>query len=79
MKCALIAISLVSLLPMSHAARAQEAVRFAPLQAERLTAEQKAWADSITAPPRNGSFTNPPYRAYIRSPELATRLTPLSD
>ena len=44
-----------------------------------MTPDQKKWADTITAPPRNGKFANPPYRAYIRSPELATRLTPLSD
>ena len=44
-----------------------------------MTLDQKKWADTITAPPRNGKFANPPYRAYIRSPELATRLTPLSD
>jgi 4-carboxymuconolactone decarboxylase len=60
-------------------ASAQDTARFAPLQAEQLTPDQKKWADSITAPPRNGKFVNPPYRAYIRAPELATRLTPLSD
>jgi 4-carboxymuconolactone decarboxylase len=58
---------------------AQDTPRFAPLKPEQLTPEQKTWADSITAPPRNGKFANPPYRAYIRSPELAARLTPLSD
>jgi 4-carboxymuconolactone decarboxylase len=58
---------------------AQEAARFAPLTAEQLNPEQKAWADSITAPPRNAKFANPPYRAYIRSPELAKRLSALSD
>ncbi len=49
------------------------------MQSEQLTPEQKQWADSITAPPRNGRFGNPPYRAYIRSPQLAARLSPLSD
>ena len=33
----------------------------------------------IAAPPRNAKFFNPPYRAYIRNPELAARLSSLSD
>jgi ABC transporter substrate binding protein len=65
--------------PLSMQAVAQDSSRFAPLQGDQLSTEQKKWADSITAPPRNGNFNNPPYRAYIRSPELAARLTPLSD
>ena len=36
-----------------------------------MTPAQKAWADLIAAPPRNAKFANPPYRAYIRNPELA--------
>jgi 4-carboxymuconolactone decarboxylase len=60
-------------------AAAQDSIRFAPLQGDQLSTEQKRWADTITAPPRNGKYINPPYRAYIRSPELAMRLTPLSD
>ena len=56
--------------------RAEENVRFSP---EQLTPEQKAWADSITAPPRNAKFTNAPYRAYIRNPDLAPRLTAMTD
>ncbi len=58
---------------------AQESKRFKALTAEQLSPEQKAWADSITAPPRNAKFANPPYRAYIHSPELAKRLSALSD
>jgi 4-carboxymuconolactone decarboxylase len=53
--------------------------RFAPLRSDQLGPEQKAWAESIAAPPRNAKFTNPPYRAYIRSPKLAPRLQALSD
>jgi 4-carboxymuconolactone decarboxylase len=53
--------------------------RFAPLRPDQLSPEQKAWADSIAAPPRNAKFTNAPYRAYIRSPLLAPRLQALSD
>ena len=53
--------------------------RFAPLKEEQLTPQQKTWVETIIPPPRNARFTNPPYRAYIRSVELAQRLTPLSD
>ena len=60
-------------------ASADEIVRFAPLAPEQLAPEQRAWAEAITAPPRNARFTNPPYRAYIRNIELAQKLTPLSD
>lgn len=61
------------------AVRAEEITRFAPLKLDELTPEQRAWADAITAPPRNAKFTNPPYRAYIHNPELAPRLSALSD
>jgi 4-carboxymuconolactone decarboxylase len=52
--------------------------RFAPLKAEELTPPQKAWADEIAVPSRNAKFGNPPYRAYIRSPDLAPRLSELA-
>ena len=61
------------------AARAEDAVRFAPLKAEELSPPQKAWADLISALPRNAKFTVPPYRAYIRNPDLAPKLSNLSD
>jgi len=58
---------------------AEDNIRFAPLRSEQLTPAQKSFADSIAMPPRNAKFTNPPYRAYIRSPELAPKLEALSD
>ncbi|MDB5516197.1 MAG: hypothetical protein JWQ17_2955 [Tardiphaga sp.] len=58
---------------------AQESTRFPPLKPDEMTPAQKTWADLISAPPRNAKFVNPPYRAYIRNPELATRLSALSD
>lgn len=61
------------------AARSEDAVRFAPLKAEELSPPQKAWADLISAPPRNARFTVPPYRTYIRNPDLAPKLSNLSD
>ncbi len=60
-------------------AMAQTAPRFPPIPREQLTPEQRAWADSLAAPPRNGNVNNPPYRAYLPNMALATRWTALSD
>jgi 4-carboxymuconolactone decarboxylase len=79
MKKLIAALGLVALIAVSSATRAEDVTRFGPLKAEELTPEQKAWADAITAPPRNAKFVNPPYRAYIRNPDLAPRLTALSE
>ena len=73
------AIGLAILIATSHVGRAEDIARFAPLKADELTPAQKAWADIIAAPPRNAKFVNPPYRAYIRNPDLAPRLSALSD
>ena len=53
--------------------------RFPELSVEQLTPEQKAWVEGVSAPPRNANFKLPPYRIYMRSPELATRITAMSD
>ena len=63
----------------AQAARCEDITRFAPLKAEELSPAQKAWADMISAPPRNAKFTAPPYRAYIRNPDLAPKLSGLSE
>ena len=73
------ALCLALVIAVPGIGRAEENVRFPPLSPEQLTPEQKAWADSITAPPRNAKFTNAPYRAYIRNPDLAPRLTAMTD
>ena len=70
---------MTALLAISPASRAEDITRFAPLKAEELTPPQKAWADEIAAPPRNAKFGNPPYRAYIRNPDLAPKLSALSE
>ena len=75
----LAACGLAVLIAMPQAVRAEDAVRFPPLKAEELNPAQKAWAEMIAAPPRNAKFTNPPYRAYIRNPDLAPRLTAMSE
>jgi 4-carboxymuconolactone decarboxylase len=79
MKNLLAAGALMALIAVPTAGRAEDTTRFAPLKAEEMTPPQKAWADAIAVPPRNAKFGNPPYRAYIRSPELASRLSALSD
>jgi 4-carboxymuconolactone decarboxylase len=58
---------------------AQDSGRFPALRADQLSPAQKKWADSIARPPRNANFANFPYRAYVRSPDLANHLTNLSD
>jgi 4-carboxymuconolactone decarboxylase len=73
------AVCLVALIAMPQLGRAEDITRFAPLKADQLSPAQKAWAEMIAPPPRNAKFVNPPYRAYIRSPALAPRLSALSD
>ena len=75
----LLAGVLAATIVMSAASRAEDITRFPPLKPEELSPPQKAWADEIAVPPRNAKFGSPPYRAYIRNPELAPRLSALSD
>jgi 4-carboxymuconolactone decarboxylase len=79
MKKQLIAAGVAALLAMPQFGRAEDITRFVPLKADELSPAQKAWAEMIAPPPRNAKFVNPPYRAYIQSPELAPRLSALSD
>lgn len=74
-----LALAVLVSLAISGAGRAAEPTRFVPLKPEELTPAQKEWADAIAVPPRNAKFTNPPYRAYVRNPELAPKLSALSD
>jgi 4-carboxymuconolactone decarboxylase len=78
-----VAAALAALVLAPHQGRAQDtsrdATRFAPLKADELAPAQKAWADAIAVPPRNAKWGAPPYRAYIRNPELAPKLSALSD
>lgn len=75
----LAACGLATLIAMPQMVRAEDAVRFPPLKAEELNPAQKAWAESIAPAPRNAKITNPPYRAYVRNPDLAPKLSALSD
>ena len=79
MKKSLAMISAAALVAMAQPAHAQDVTRFPPLKADELSPAQKAWADQIAQPPRNAKFGAAPYRAYIRNPELAPKLSALSD
>jgi 4-carboxymuconolactone decarboxylase len=76
---AAICIAALFAIAMPQASHAEDIARFTPLKADELSPAQKAWADMIAVPPRNAKFGSPPYRAYIRNPELAPRLSALSD
>ena len=62
-----------------HAAAAQE--RYPPLNPDQLSSQQKAYVESLQKPPRNNTtaLKNPPFRVYMRSPELASKLEAVSD
>ena len=79
MKTLLAASVLAASIAIPSISRAEDTTRFMPLKAEELTPPQKAYAELIAAPPRNAKFGNPPYRAYIRNPELAPKLSAMSD
>ena len=79
MKRLLTFITVAASLILAPSVRADEITRFLPMKAEQLNPEQKKWADMISAPPRNAKFVNPPYRAYIYNPDLANRLTAMSE
>src|ERR1700733_2870885 len=79
MKKLLAAVCMAALAVSVHAVRAEDITRFAPLKADEMSPAQKAWADMIAAPPRNAKFGAPPYRAYIRNPDLAPKLSALSE
>ena len=73
------AVAIAALVSASQPGRAEDVTRFVPLKADELSPAQKAWADQIAVPPRNAKFGAPPYRAYIRNPELAPKLSALSE
>jgi 4-carboxymuconolactone decarboxylase len=64
---------------LSQTAAAQD--RYPPLSPSQLSPEQKAYVESLQKPPRNNTtaLQNPPFRVYMRSPELAPKLEAVSD
>ena len=77
-KSALLAASSLSM-AVPQGAAAQSPQRFPEIPLEKLTPEQRQWADSVAAPPRGANFRQPPYRIYLRSPALAEKITGVSD
>jgi hypothetical protein len=61
------------------AAAAQE--RYPTLNPDQLTPAQKAYVDGLQKPPRNNTtaLKNPPFKVYMRSPDLASKLEAVSD
>jgi 4-carboxymuconolactone decarboxylase len=64
-------------LPLAGAA--QE--RYPELSADQLSPEQKAYVENLQKPPRSNTtaLKNPPFKVYLRSPELAAKLEAVSD
>ncbi len=59
-------------LPLQAAAQA----RYPALSPDQLTPAQKAYIENLAKPPRNNTtaLKNPPFKVYLRSPELAAKL-----
>ncbi|HLQ91653.1 MAG TPA: carboxymuconolactone decarboxylase [Xanthobacteraceae bacterium] len=77
---ALFGAALVSAaLALPFAAAAQE--RYPELKPEQLSPQQKAYIEGLAKPPRNNTtgLKNPPFKVYMRSPDLASKLEAVSD
>jgi 4-carboxymuconolactone decarboxylase len=55
--------------------------RYPELKPEQLSPQQKAYVESLQRPPRNNTtaLKNPPFKVYLRSPDLASKLEAVSD
>jgi 4-carboxymuconolactone decarboxylase len=75
----ILAIASLAALALPLAAAAQE--RYPTLSPDQLTAQQKAYIENLAKPPRNNTtgLKNPPFKVYMRSPELAPKLEAISD
>ena len=74
---ATVLVTAACVLPLTAAA--QE--RYPTLKPDQLNAEQKAYIENLQKPPRNNTtaLKNPPFKVYMRSPELASKLESVSD
>jgi 4-carboxymuconolactone decarboxylase len=79
MKHLLTTALVVAAFALPQAAAAQE--RYPELKMDQLTPAQKAYVENLQKPPRNNTtaLKNPPFKVYMRSPELATKLEAVSD
>ena len=64
---------------LPFAAAAQE--RYPTLTPDQLSPAQKSYIENLQKPPRNNTtaLQNPPFKVYLRSPELAKKLEEVSD
>jgi 4-carboxymuconolactone decarboxylase len=64
---------------MPLAAATQE--RYPALTPDQLSPAQKAYIENLQKPPRNNTtaLTNPPFKVYLRDPELGSKLEAVSD
>jgi 4-carboxymuconolactone decarboxylase len=71
--------TLLAAVALPLAAAAQE--RYPTLNPDQFTPEQKAYIENLAKPPRNNTTgaKNPPFKVYMRSPELAPKLEAISD
>ena len=55
--------------------------RYPTLAPNQLSPQQKAYVDNLQKPPRNNTtaLQNPPFKVYMRSPDLAKKLEEVSD
>lgn len=75
-KVALLAAALV--VPTAMAAQ-NGAVRFAPIDPAKYSAQQKQFAELMTKGPRNGNITNAPFKVYFASPEYGLNAIQMSN
>jgi 4-carboxymuconolactone decarboxylase len=75
----LLTIAFVAAFALPFAAAAQE--RYPALSPEQLSPQQKAYVENLQKPPRNNTtaLKNPPFKVYMRSPDLANKLEAVSD
>jgi 4-carboxymuconolactone decarboxylase len=73
------AAALAAAFALPLAAAAQE--RYPALNPEQLSPQQKAYVENLQKPPRNNTtaLKNPPFKVYMRSPDLANKLEAVSD
>jgi 4-carboxymuconolactone decarboxylase len=64
---------------LPFAAAAQE--RYPELKPDQQTPQQKAYLENLQKPPRNNTTgaKNPPFKVYMRDPELGSKLEAVSD
>jgi 4-carboxymuconolactone decarboxylase len=75
----LLTIAFTAAFALPFAAAAQE--RYPALNPEQLSPQQKVYVENLQKPPRNNTtaLKNPPFKVYMRSPDLANKLEAVSD